>query len=269
MQFDFGENWLDYSKRALTPERIDQAKADLRAVTEGIKLDNKRFLDIGFGQGLTLLNAASMGAKVTGCDSNPKCTQALELTRAQINDLQDIEVKIVVGSILNEKIVSQIRQVGGDDTGRFDIVHSWGVLHHTGNMAQAIDIAASLVNSDGYLILALYNRHWSSTLWHFIKRSYCCSPKWIQLLLIWGIYPVIWVAKLLVTGRNPFRQQRGMDFFYNVVDWVGGYPYEYACVDEVHALLEKLGFQEIRVITTEVPTGCNEFVYRRNQMRCK
>lgn len=97
MQFDFGENWFDYSKRALTPERIDQAKADLTVLTEGIELHNKRFLDIGFGQGLTLLTAASMGAKATGCDINPKCA----------------------------------------------------------------------------------NRHWSSSLWHFIKRTYCSSPKLI------------------------------------------------------------------------------------------
>jgi 2-polyprenyl-3-methyl-5-hydroxy-6-metoxy-1,4-benzoquinol methylase len=267
MQFDFGENWFNYSKQALTPERIDQAKADLSIITKGIDIHNMRFLDIGFGQGLTLLNAAIMGAKVTGFDINPKCVQALELTRSLMTDMQDVEVKIVVGSILDEDVVSQVRQVGGDDTGKFDIVHSWGVLHHTGNMKQAINIAASLVNSNGYLILAIYNRHWSSPIWHFIKRTYCSSPKIIQRMAVWGMYPVIWVAKLLVTGRNPFRQQRGMDFFYNVVDWVGGYPYECASVVEVHALMEPLGFQKIRVITTEVPTGCNEFVYRRNQMR--
>jgi len=264
MQFDFGENWFDYSKRALTPERFGQAKADLSTLTEGIELQGKRFLDIGFGQGLTLLNAAGMGANVTGCDINPKCAQALELTRSRMTNQQGVEVKIVVGSILDGQVAEQVRRVGGDDDGQFDIVHSWGVLHHTGNMKQAINIAASLVRPSGYLILALYNRHWSSSIWRFIKRTYCSSPRVVQRLSIWGMYPIIWLAKLLVTGRNPFQQQRGMDFFYNVVDWVGGYPYEYATIDEVHGLVEPLGFKRIRVIPAEVPTGCNEFVYRKN-----
>lgn len=86
MQFDFGKNWFDYSKRALTPERIDQAKTDLSTLTEGINFRNKSFLDIGFGQGLTLLTAASMGAKATGCDINPMCAQALELTRSHMTN---------------------------------------------------------------------------------------------------------------------------------------------------------------------------------------
>ena len=80
------------------------------------------------------------------------------------------------------------------------------------------------------------------------------------------MYPVIWIAKLLVTGRNPLRKQRGMDFFYDVIDWVGGYPYEYVTVEEVHGLVEPLGFQQVRVFPSEVPTGCNEFIYRRSHM---
>ena len=147
--------------------------------------------------------------------------------------------------------------------GKFDIVHSWGVLHHTGNMTLAIENAASLVKENGTLVLALYNRHWTSPTWLFIKWLYCKSPKFLQQLMIWLFYPIIWLAKFMVTGKNPKQQQRGMDFFYNIIDWVGGYPYEYETVEETKNRMKKMGFECLKAIQAEVPTGCNEFVFRR------
>ena len=61
--------------------------------------------------------------------------------------------------------------------------------------------------------------------------------------MIWIFIPIIFVAKWLVTFKNPFKMKRGMDFMHNVIDWVGGYPYEYASVGEMTARLQKLGFE--------------------------
>ena len=74
-------------------------------------------------------------------------------------------------------------------------------------------------------------------------------------------YPVIWLAKLIVTGKNPLNQERGMDFFYDIIDWLGGYPYEYASRKEIQTFLNQLGFKNIRTIPAQVPTGCNEFIF--------
>ena len=79
----------------------------------------------------------------------------------------------------------------------------------------------------------------------------------------YGFGALIFVAKLGVTGENPLRKQRGMDFWFDVVDWIGGYPYEYATPEEVVAVVEPCGFTTQRVIPAQVPTGCNEFVFRR------
>jgi 2-polyprenyl-6-hydroxyphenyl methylase/3-demethylubiquinone-9 3-methyltransferase len=54
-----------------------------------------------------------------------------------------------------------------------------------------------------------------------------------------------------------------MDFHYDVVDWVGGYPYQYGTIDEISRFVEALGFEVQRRIPAKVPTGCNEFVFRR------
>ena len=261
MQFDFGQNWSEFAREALTRERVDRAQEEFATLLVGVALADMEFVDIGFGQGLTLLSAARRGARVVGCDINPKCRSALETSATWFPDVSVDAIPIVEGSILDAATVTALRAASPKGDGRFDVVHSWGVLHHTGDMTTAIRNAASLVRPGGHFVLAIYNRHWSSPAWTAIKWLYCKSPHWLQRAMIVAFAPVIWIAKLVVTGRNPANQERGMDFYYNVIDWVGGYPYEYASPDELRAQVEALGFECLRWRAAEVPTGCNEFVF--------
>lgn len=146
--------------------------------------------------------------------------------------------------------------------GTFDIVSSWGVLHHTGNMHRAIEVAARRVKPGGIFTFVIYNRHFTSPIWKAIKGKYNKSPVFTQRMLIWIFMPVIFLTKFTVTGRNPLRMKRGMDFMHNIVDWLGGYPCEYASISEMIRLLESLGLKVLRTIPACVPTGCNEFVYQ-------
>ena len=261
MQFDFGANWSEFSKNALNRERVEQAKNEfitLLSYTEQ-SLKGKSFLDIGFGQGLSLLAASSLGAEAIGCDINPKCGEVITCNRHYYADVT-AGIPLTIGSILDDGVVQSLREKSPQGQG-FDIVHSWGVLHHTGNMNLAIRNAVSLVKPGGHFILALYNRHWSSLPWLWIKWLYVKSPPIVKNLLVYALFPVIFLAKFIVTGKNPLKQQRGMDFYYNVIDWVGGYPYEYASIQEVEELLKFLGFMCKKSLPAEVPTGCNEFVF--------
>ena len=147
---------------------------------------------------------------------------------------------------------------------KYDIVHSWGVLHHTGRMYEAITNASNLVGTGGYFVISIYNKHWSSSAWKWIKWSYNKSPTSVQKLLIRFFYLIIYVAKLIVTGKDPLNEQRGMDFLHNVVDWIGGYPYEYAGRERITKFVNKLGFETLKINPAYVPTGCNEFVFRKN-----
>ena len=263
MQFDFGENWAAYSAHAINAARVEQARSDFAALLAGAGgVSGKSFLDIGFGQGLSLLSAAASGARVFGIDINSRCGEVLNRNKALFPDVPNGDIPIAIGSILDPGAVDQCRQRSPNADG-YDIVHSWGVLHHTGDMRRALHNAAALVKPGGHLVVALYNRHWSSRLWLAIKYAYCKSPPVLRKGLVWLLWPVIYVAKWLVTKQNPRKQTRGMAFFYNVVDWVGGYPYEYASRKEVLELVEPLGFRCVRVIPSAVPTGCNEFVFRR------
>jgi SAM-dependent methyltransferase len=259
-QFDFGQNWQDFSARALSPGSVARARLEFERLIEPVDLRGLSFLDIGFGQGLSLLSAAAMGARAMGCDINSKCFSLLDYNLKHFPELER-SPPAVIGSILDPQVVRRLREV--EPTGHYDVVHSWGVLHHTGDMQLAIANAASLVAPGGVFILAIYNRHWSSLPWKSVKRLFTLAPHFVKRLLIGAFYPIIYVAKWLVTRRNPRIQERGMDFYFNVVDWVGGYPYEYAGIEELRSKVEPLGFELVRSVAAEVPTGCNQFVFRR------
>lgn len=260
MQFDFGRNWADYSRHALTRERVAQARTHFAALFQGVELSGRSFLDIGFGQGLSLLSAATLGARVVGCEINPRCVDVLHRTADMFPQVSVHDIPLVIGSILDAETEADICSHA---SGGFDIVHSWGVLCCTGEMQRAIQVAAGLVASRGHLVIAVYNQHWSSPAWLRIKRLYGSLPGPGRRLMVAGFLPVIWAAKLAVTRQNPLRKQRGMSFYYDVVDWVGGYPYEYATEGEIRQQADELGFDCLRVEPPQAPTGCNEFVLRK------
>ena len=113
------------------------------------------------------------------------------------------------------------------------------------------------------MIVSIYNHHWTSPLWKKLKQVYCFSPTFIKKTIIYLFAPLIWVAKLCVTKKWPSKKERGMNFFFDVVDWVGGYPYEYASIKEFSRLCQYENLITVRVSAATVPTGCNEFIFRR------
>jgi 2-polyprenyl-3-methyl-5-hydroxy-6-metoxy-1,4-benzoquinol methylase len=215
IRFAFGKNWQSYSIKSLTPERIEDSCRAFRNLVSGIDLQDKKYIDIGYGQGLSLIAAAQMGANVLGIDVDKDNIDALRRVLQASGYPEFIETQSV--SILNEVFVYEHR-------GCFDIVHSWGVLHHTGDMRKAIENACALVAEGGHFICSIYNKHWTSPIWKIIKSSYNHLPGSLQRVMISLLYPAIYIAKFLVTRKNPKQMDRGMDFLHDVVDWVGGYP---------------------------------------------
>ncbi len=249
--FKFGENWASFS-RQIDDARIEDAMQSLKSLFGENALKGKSFFDIGCGSGLFSIAASRLGAQpIVGIDVD---SVSVDISRANfLHCLGDgHNASFLQASVLDAGKIGPL--------GKFDIVYSWGVLHHTGNMTQALVDAAKCVRPGGLLMIAIYNRHWSSPIWKMIKWLYNKAGNYGQRLLIWIFTPIILAAKWLVTFKNPFKMKRGMDFMHNVIDWVGGYPYEYASVSEMTARLQKLGFEVLQVRSATVPTGCNEFV---------
>ena len=259
-RFEFGANWASFLDR-LAPERIESAEQSLKLSLQMDDLSGKNFLDIGSGSGLFSLAARRLGARVTSFDFDPKsvaCTA--ELRRRYFKD--DPEWTVQQGSILDLELVRRLS--------RFDIVYSWGVLHHTGAMWQAIGNAAGLVTPGGRLFIAIYDdRGLRSRFWKRFKRLYINASAPLR----WTLFAVgaakIWGPTVL---RDSFKGEplkswngytgRGMDAWHDLLDWLGGYPFEVARPDEVVAFCKERGFAVANLKTSI--GGCTEFVFVRN-----
>lgn len=251
--FKFGENWMDFS-RALDEKRIEEAKASLLEYVTADKIQGKSFMDFGCGSGLFSIAAARLGAwPVTGVDLDPDSINTTRMNNEKWLPGKTIQLEHI--SVLNDPAMEALPMV--------DFGYAWGSLHQTGAMRRAIHNCASKVKPGGTFVIAIYNRHWTSPLWQPIKKLYVNSGKLLQNLLVAILTPVIIIAKTLYTGKDPYRFRRGMDMKHNIIDWVGGYPYEYASVAEMKAILEENGLTVDKVIPSHVPTGCNEFVCTR------
>lgn len=250
-RFNFGVNWLAYSGRAFNSKAFTEAQTSLGTLIGREKISGATFLDIGSGSGIFSLGARALGANhVTGIDISEESVEAAEANARRLN-ISDV-------TFHRQDIFSN-----DSNLATYDIVYSWGVLHHTGDLWQALTKAASHVTPGGLLVIAIYNRHWSSPIWHAIKRTYTASPRLLQKIIIYIFYAVIYLTKLMVTGKNPLSRRRGMNFYYDVVDWIGGYPYEYASAEEVRTFLEKHSFRLQKMVPTPLPTGNNEFVFQK------
>jgi len=236
-RFEFGRNWQEYS--ALVDEdRIAEAKRRLAAMLQTDDLAGRSFLDIGCGSGLHSLAALRMGAgRVVAIDLDPRSVATTEALLERFAPGHRATVK--------EMSAFDLERL---PFGQFDIVYSWGVLHHTGDMARALKAAAGCTKPGGLFAVALYGKTRFCRMWKRIKRWYInASPEeqaWAERTYarLFGTYLLL-RGKRLATHIRDYNHKRGMDFHHDVRDWIGGYPYESIAPGELAELLEPLGFE--------------------------
>ncbi|WP_336083803.1 class I SAM-dependent methyltransferase [Thalassospira sp. CH_XMU1448-2] len=261
-RFAFGENWQNFS-RHISEVRIQEAEKSLQQMLSLKTLSGKTFLDIGCGSGLFSLAARRLGATVHSFDYDQNSVNCALVLKEKFFPNDETWI-IEQGSVLDSDYINSI--------GQFDIVYSWGVLHHTGEMWNALSLIHPLTRPDGKMFIALYNDQGrSSVIWAKIKKAYCVSPKPIKTLILaicilrlWGPRTIIDTFKgNPLKTWNEYKKDRGMTPVYDAIDWVGGYPFEVAKPEEIFDFFKSKNFNLEKISTCAGGIGCNEFVFSK------
>jgi 2-polyprenyl-6-hydroxyphenyl methylase/3-demethylubiquinone-9 3-methyltransferase len=264
-RFAFGKNWASFLA-VLDDQRINEAQASLKTMLGATDLAGKTFLDVGSGSGLFSLAARRLGARVTSFDYDPQsvaCTR--ELKRRYFEGDSDWTVQ--EGSVLDDDYLASL--------GPFDVVYSWGVLHHTGAMWTALRNVDSRVAAQGLLYIAIYNDQGpASKRWLAVKKLYNRLPRVIALafaVLVYFPFELKMFLGQTLRGRPAayfsaianYKAKRGMSWSHDKIDWIGGLPFEVAKPEAIFEFYTARGYQLIKLSTCAGGLGCNQYVFRR------
>ncbi len=271
--FEFGKNWKTFIEKHFSEERAYVAYTSLLNSLAKENLNGLDFLDIGSGSGLHSLAAFRAGAKrVVSFDYDENSVATTKALWHMEGEPQNWI--IMQGSVLDRNFMAGL--------GKFDLVYSWGVLHHTGNMWQGIENSLLPMHENSILFIALYSDTiyrdssyvgWPTPeKWLEIKQKYNSGNKFTKKRLE---YSYIYYNYFKSAGFKPgalirayqnfardvkkYSKDRGMEYWVNLRDWLGGWPMEFVVEQDFIDFMKKNSVFPLRINSG---AGNTEFLCR-------
>ena len=263
VRFDFGKNWLEFTKKNFGEFQVNASKKRITEFMKMDSLDGLSFLDIGCGSGLHSCAALSLGAKeVFSFDYDPISIESTKYIANLVGAPSNWHLE--QGSVLDEEYMAGLAQ--------FDIVYSWGVLHHTGNVWKALELASKKVKSGGLFYIALYaadvQLNPPPQFWLDVKKKYV-SSSWLTRTFMdwWYVWRFVMGKDLrrvpeFLQRRRDHKKTRGMDIMTDIRDWLGGWPMEFVYDNDVIDFCKKHSFRLENITTGE---ACTEFLFVKEE----
>ena len=211
--------------------------------------------------------AKNLGASVVSTDFDSKCIACANNLKNKFYRNDDDWV-ILEGSVIDKTFTNSL--------GQFDIVYSWGVLHHTGEMWNALNYVDANVKEEGKLFISIYNdQGFMSKIWRFIKKLYVMSPSFIRFMIVIPCLIGLWgpitlrdfiILKPFSSWKN-YNKHRGMAAYTDLLDWVGGYPFEVASPDKIFMFYKQKNYSLQNLITVSGGHGCNQYVFKKDKIQ--
>lgn len=260
MRYAFGRNWSEFIARRLNADTIAASAQHLAGLLKVNSLDGATFLDVGCGSGVHSLAALRLGAeRVISFDYDPDSVKITQKVREWAG--ADPNWQVFEGSVLDVAFI--------DSLPKADIVYSWGVLHHTGDMWTAVCNAARALKPQAEFYIALYSSdnyvNPSTDYWVTLKRAYNKASPMVRTLM--EMQYMHWrLIEPSLDAPDPLNAvaeygNRGMTAWTDIKDWLGGYPIEFAGFAETRDFCAReISLDLVNVLAGE---GCTEYVFAR------
>lgn len=262
LRYGFGKNWAEFIEQKLSEDIVQESIDHMKSFMKIDNLEGKTFLDIGCGSGIHSLAALRLGAeKVVAFDYDDDSV-ATSLKVREWAGIPQEKWSISQGSVLDRAFVGSLPKC--------DVVYSWGVLHHTGSMWEAVRNATVPLapGADFYIALYSSDNYTDPTpeFWIRLKRAYNqANPLTKKLMEMKYVYWML-MRPEIEAGRDPLATvnnygKRGMTAWTDAKDWLGGFPMEFSSYAETRDFCKReAGLDLVNGLTGE---GCTEYLFTR------
>ncbi len=122
------------------------------------RFSNKKVLEVGVGAGTDFMQWTRAGAKTYGIDLTEESIEHLK-RRLKLENLESQDIKVADSEALPYS------------NDQFDLVYSWGVIHHTPNTDTALHEIIRVCKPGGICKIMVYHRHSLLAFFFWLKHT--------------------------------------------------------------------------------------------------